>query len=525
MPVRPLRLTHLTPGTIATFDLLATGEWFELRTVIDRAAPVCVAHETEASLRNGHRVRRKWLAKGNTLTDEELIESGARDLIRNRLMIAIRSGRVERDGTLHRMLPATISEWTSLRAGSDLDYSLVAGPRTEEPSTTASEPALPAAQRTGQGAVRREADTDGDAGAPTSSRAKRSSEPRIFGGIPEDEGWLAAPLSTFARVHWRTKYRDIEVADLAAALPPEVHVSFDDAEGLYRVDCEPGSEITIREQVRAWCAAEDIEIKSLRAEPHTRLRDIEDLDPGYLADLCAFYAVYANGRLRRHISTLQYHYNDADDIKQQVACWILRAVKTFDNTKSVPFGAYLSAQLSSWVHDLNRNKYGRAATDAERNIHRVTRDFVARNGRQPTDVEAAALLGQSVEAYRKDAQVVASLQGMRNATTLDGGEDDHDIQLTDPEDAETQLLTDDRNAHLSRVLLTSCEVEPDGHARSRLTKEPNVLGLVAWYEKIWGSGTKGDLAASLNTSMRNLNVYADRVESRMQQRQDEFATR
>lgn len=541
MPVRPLKLTTLTPGTIATFDLLASGEWIEHHDILDVAAKVCVVHEVEASLKNGRRVRRKWLAKGHTLTDPELIESGARDLIRNRLMIAIRSGRVERTGTLHRMLPETISEWALLRPHCNPEHLVTqhapsAAQDATAPENTSAQDrprrilhAVPdlAPETTAAPAQTAAAQSDTPGAEPaTTRRNTRTSEPRVFGGIPEEEGWLAAPLATFARVHWRTKYQDIDTRDLARDLPSDVHVSYDESEGLYRVDCEPGTEIVIREAVRAWFEDRDIEIKSLRAEPHTRLRNIDDLDPNYLSDLYKFYSIYATGRLRRHVSTLQFHYSDPDDLKQQVALWILRAVRTFDNTKSVPFGAYLSAQLSSWVHDLNRNKYGRAATDAERNIHRVHRDFVAEHGRPPSDTEAATLLGQSVETYRKNAQVVASLQGMRNAATLDAGsaDDEYEVVVADPEDAETQLLVDDRNTHLSRVLLAACEIEETGHARSRLIKEPNVLGLVAWYEKIWGNGTKGDLALSLDTSMRNLNVYADRVEARMQERRDEFAT-
>ena len=42
---------------------------------------------------------------------------------------------------------------------------------------------------------------------------------------------------------------------------------------------------------------------------------------------------------------------------------MLKAVSHYDETKGVPFGAFLATQLSKWVHDLGRNAHGRTAAE------------------------------------------------------------------------------------------------------------------------------------------------------------------
>src|SRR3712207_7223624 len=53
------------------------------------------------------------------------------------------------------------------------------------------------------------------------------------------------------------------------------------------------------------------------------------------------------------------------DLAQQVSEWVLKAVSQYDESKGVPFGAFLATQLSKWVHDLGRNAHGRTAARSE----------------------------------------------------------------------------------------------------------------------------------------------------------------
>jgi hypothetical protein len=45
-----------------------------------------------------------------------------------------------------------------------------------------------------------------------------------------------------------------------------------------------------------------------------------------------------------------------------------------------------------------------------------------------------------------------------------------------------------------------------------------VLGWATWYLTTWGGQTKTQLSADLSTSVRNMNVHADRVEQAMKTR-------
>ena len=45
-----------------------------------------------------------------------------------------------------------------------------------------------------------------------------------------------------------------------------------------------------------------------------------------------------------------------------------------------------------------------------------------------------------------------------------------------------------------------------------------MLGWATWYLTTWGGQTKTQLSSDLNTSVRNMNVYADRVEQALKAR-------
>ena len=68
-----------------------------------------------------------------------------------------------------------------------------------------------------------------------SSSAGATRTPLVFGGIPEAEGWVLAPITPRDRVHFRVD-RELPLAEFRGDLPDGVTVSYDQGEGLYRVD-------------------------------------------------------------------------------------------------------------------------------------------------------------------------------------------------------------------------------------------------------------------------------------------------
>jgi hypothetical protein len=349
----------------------------------------------------------------------------------------------------------------------------------------------------------------------------RGRAPLVFGGIPEADGWALAPIATLDRVHFRVD-RELPLAEFRADLPDGVTVTYDQGDGLYRVDGQPGSAAVLADWVRAWCARHGCATVGLRAETDIRRRAPRDLPPAFLADLCRHYGPVSLKRLQRNMSTVRLHLPDPDDLGQQVYEWVLKAVSQYDESKGVPFGAFLATQLSKWVHDLGRNAHGRTAADTEHKQQKAIAAFIAEHQRRPTERELAAFMGQSVATLRRNSQTVATLNGLRNLQSLDGGPDATEVLLPDSAEAPDEIMGEAEQTLLSHALTAACAPDPDAR-RDQRAGQPNVLGWATWYLTTWGGRTKTQLSADLNTSVRNMNVYADRVEKALKARLAELS--
>jgi DNA-directed RNA polymerase specialized sigma24 family protein len=345
--------------------------------------------------------------------------------------------------------------------------------------------------------------------------------PLVFGGLPEADGFAAVPITARDRVHFRVD-RDLPLAELRADLPDGVTVSHDAGEGLYRVDGPCGQGQVLADWIRAWCAGRGCTTVGLRAEAGVRRRAPRDLPPAFLEDLCRHYHPVALKRLQRNSSTLRLHVPDPDDLGQQVAEWILKAVGQYDETKGVPFGAFLATQLSKWVHDLGRSAHGRTAADTENRQQKAIAAFQAEHQRRPSERELAEYMGQSVATLRRNSQTVATLTGLRNLQSLDGGPDATEVLVPDSTEAPDQIMDEADQTMLSHALTAACAPDP-GAARGQRAAQPNVLGWATWYLTTWGGQTKTQVSADLGTSVRNMNVHADRVERALKDRLAELS--
>jgi len=355
----------------------------------------------------------------------------------------------------------------------------------------------------------------------TPTARNRVRQPLVFGGIPETDGWVLAPITPRDRVHFRVDH-ELPLDEFRGDLPDGVTVSFDQGEGLYRVDGAPGSASVLADWIRAWAARHGCTTIGLRAETDVRRRNPRDLPPAFLDELCRHYGPVSLKRLQRNMSTIRLHLPDPDDLGQQVYEWILKAVSQFDEAKGVPFGAFLATQLSKWVHDLGRNAHGRTAADTEHKQQKAIAAFIAEHQRRPTEKELAAYMGQSVATLRRNSQTVATLNGLRNLQSLDGGPDSTEILLPDSNEAPDEIMGEAEQTLLSHALTAACAPDPNAR-RDQRAGQPNVLGWATWYLTTWGGQTKTQLSAELNTSVRNMNVYADRVEKAMKTRLSELA--
>jgi hypothetical protein len=355
---------------------------------------------------------------------------------------------------------------------------------------------------------------------PVEERA-RTREPLVFGGLTEAQGWALAPITPRDRVHFRTD-TELPLPAFRAALPDSVTVTYDEGDGLYRVDGETGTGEALAGLIRAWCAEHGHATVGLRPETGVRRRAPRDLPPAFLDGLCRHYCRVSLKRLQRNMSTIRLHLPDNDDVDQQVAEWVLKAVSQYDETKSVPFGAFLATQLSKWVHDLGRNAYGRTAADTENKQQKAIAAFTAEHQRRPSEKELAAYMGQSVATLRRNSQTVATLNGLRNLQSLDGGADAVEFVVPDSAEVPDEIMGEAEQTLLSHALTAACAPDPTAR-RDQRAAQPNVLGWATWYLTTWGGQTKTQLSADLGTSVRNMNVHADRAEKALKDRLAELA--
>lgn len=496
----------MTTPVVALYDLMMDGQWHDNTALIAHGAPICAREERAQALKNGRRVRRAALAKGTVISDEDLIASGAKDIIRNRLMIAVRGGRLEREGDQHRMTEQSRTDWLAARG--DLLTPAAAAVQTAK---HVDEPTIESDDATESIADQAAAYLAAHDEVPSAYESAN-----IFGGIPEGQGWARAPRVKKDRVHFRLKFDSLPVAEFRAAMPADADVTYDEESGLCRVDVANGTGNDAYTLVADWCAANGYETKGLRVQADVWRRNLADLDPHYLSDLCAFYSRYSRGQVRKHASTLKVHFAEQDDQNQQVFEWILEAIALYDETSGVPFGAFLVQKMSGWVHDLNRNRYGRHITEQEMRQQRAANAFSAEHGRDATEAEMAEMLGQDLATYREKSGAVANLRSLRSTAPLTTGEDDDmDIPLAAEERVEDRHETNMRHALVSQVLTKACGV--DESARGKLSRTPNILGWVTTYETTYRGKSKVALASELATSTRNMSQYSERAMERMRE--------
>lgn len=305
----------------------------------------------------------------------------------------------------------------------------------------------------------------------------RQYQPRWFGGILEDDGWLLAELKNYDLVHFR--------AD-AALTRKDIHqivkgklslIQIDD--GLFRVFSHNGE--AVFETIRVFKEENpDFEIRGMRLERDLRRRELDDLPPRFVDDLAKYYGQFAKVLLRSYMSSINKHLPDPDDIQQQIYLWVLDAIQRYDAETSIPFAAYLSSSLKKWVFNLNRKAYGRAVADAELKHSRAIAEFKAENGRDPRPEELAEILQEDLAATKKDSAVINTVFNLRNISTINS--DENEIQLPSENMVEDNIDTLINNTLLSAAITTATKQE--------LKKAKDISGLVGIYYDTWGADYK-----------------------------------
>src|SRR4029453_13481522 len=174
------------------------------------------------------------------------------------------------------------------------------------------------------------------------------------------------------------------------------------------------------------------------------------------------------------------------------------------------------------VHDLGRNAHGRTAADTEHKQQKAIAAFIAEHQRRAREKELAAFMGQSVATLRRNSQTVATLNGLRNLQSLDGGPEATEILLPDSSEAPDEIMGEAEQTLLPHALTAACAPDPTAR-RDQRAAQPNALGWAPGYPPPRGGKTKAQRSAELVPSVRNMNVHADRAERPLKERLTELA--
>lgn len=307
-----------------------------------------------------------------------------------------------------------------------------------------------------------------------SLETRDSRSPRYFGGVLEDEGWAKAPLKPCNLLHFRAESH-VDAATIAALLTDTDAKVSQDEDGLLRITTLRGTEV-YRLLKEAGKNDPSLKITGVRLNINAKRRNLDELPPRFIDDLCSFYGSFAKILLRRSMSSITKHIADPEDQQQQIYLWILDAVARYDEKTCIPFAAYLSTVLQKWVHNLNRKAHGRSAADNELKHSRAVTAFEASNGRKPTISELADLLGETVDKVSKDAVSIQMVSNLRSMTTLDS--EDFSIPLVARENSTEMIEQELEKTVLSAALVSTALEQGDAN-------DDSLAALFAIVDKVW----------------------------------------
>lgn len=308
--------------------------------------------------------------------------------------------------------------------------------------------------------------------------ADKQYQPRYFGGILEDDGWLLADLNTYDLIHFHAASA-LSQSDIYAHIGGKLsRIQIED--GLYRIFTEDGVATFVKMQELKENNPQ-YEIRGMRLEKDLRRRELDKLPRAFVNDLSKYYGNFAKVLLRPYMSSVTKHINDPDDIQQQIYLWVLDAIQRYDATTSIPFAAYLSSSLAKWVFNLNRKAYGRAVADAELKHARAISDFKTRNGRDPRPEELADLLQEDLKAIKKDTAIISTVFNLRNIGTINNDEE-HELQLPSDFRVEENIEKISNNYVLSAAITAA--------AKQDNSRGKGIIGLVGIYYETWGLNHK-----------------------------------
>jgi DNA-directed RNA polymerase specialized sigma subunit len=444
----------MAASTVAMYDILMDGDWHQAGTLQLEGALALISADFETAVKLGQKSR-----KNADLAPYEYALSGGNDQARNNLMIGERSGRLIRKGTMWRMYADSCRAWHEASQGHEHDLTDV--PDGHDPDKI-----------------------------------------RTFAGITETRAFEAVPVQLKDRVIFRTNF-EIPPATWAIGMSLSWHMSQDSNTGLYRIDGPARHGKIIEAYVRDWCEEAGIIPTDMRVIERVKNRDLTRLPPGFLDGLVRFYQPFLTRRMRKAMTTIQTHIHDRDDQAQQFAEWVLSAVREYDESKSVPFGAYLIGRTHNKVHDLTRERLGRTNADHQNRVRKIIGEFVQAEGRAPTNNEIADLMGKTPDEYANISQTLDTAAKVHGPTSIQGiWEDNQEIQIAAAFDVTENVLSDVDAAAATAAVVGACMFGEE---------DPNLVALGHMYMHYWSGLPKSQTADLMGVSTQVVSSATERV--------------
>jgi hypothetical protein len=334
-------------------------------------------------------------------------------------------------------------------------------------------------------------------------------------GVDESEIFAYAPPMVCDRVHWDT-VDDFDARELLPALGMEAYTR-QWSDGQHRVWVPQGRGYEARDLIRQWCKEHEVEAVNLRVEAKVPFRDLDRIPGTLLPDLIAAAVDWLYPRLytirRKLVADLDGI--DDQDVHSMMYLFVSDHVDRYDAGRegrngTLTFLAFMIGKLRTWPQDAARNAYGRGVVSDRLALTRAADAIAATEQRQATEEELAGALGTTVTDLRRREQAISTLSGLRNYHSLVEASPDRDIldtaQVADDVDVEFDALAHDRNAQLTRAIMSAVN---DPESSGRRAQDP--LALAAVYLTFWEDLSRPEVARELDVLPKTAAAAVSRV--------------
>jgi hypothetical protein len=346
----------------------------------------------------------------------------------------------------------------------------------------------------------------------------------VVRGVDELDILAHAPALVCDRVHWQT-VDEFDPRTMLDDLPMEAWTRRW-SDGQHRVWVPAGRGYEARESIKQWCIEREVEAVNVRVEPGVPFRNLDLIPDPLLPELIAAAVHWLFPRsfaIRRKI-VADLELIDDQDVRSMMYLFVSDYADRYDAGRegrngTLNFLAFLIGKLATWPQDAARTAYGRNVISDRVALHRAVDVIAATEQRPPTEDELAGALGTSITDLRRREQAISTLSSMRNYQSLVVGGPESDVldtvQVASDSDVETEATGYDRNAQLTRAIISAVD---DPTSTGRRAQDP--LALAAVYLTFWEDLSRSEVARELEVLPKTAAAAVQRVLQRVESTDD-----